>query len=85
VSDGGKEFCTKVVNEMLKLASIKKITTFLHHPQTNAQVEVCKKIIASYLKTQVDTNALAWKLYMAPMASPIRPASTEQSKYIHSH
>jgi hypothetical protein len=36
VSDGGKEFCNEVVNEMLKLMSIKKTTTYLYHPQRSA-------------------------------------------------
>jgi hypothetical protein len=31
-------------------------------------VEVCNKTIATYLKTQVDTNTLDWELYMAPIA-----------------
>jgi hypothetical protein len=47
--------------------SIKK-TTSPYHPQTNAQVEVCNKTIATFLKTQVNTNTLDWELYMAPMA-----------------
>jgi hypothetical protein len=50
VSDGGKEFCNGVVNEMLKLMSIKKTTTSPYHPKTNAQVEVCNKTEATYLK-----------------------------------
>jgi hypothetical protein len=52
---------------MLKLMSIKKTTTSPYHPQTNAHVEVCNKTIATYLKTQVDTNTLESELYMAPM------------------
>jgi hypothetical protein len=31
-------------------------------------VEVVNKTIAQYLKTQVDTNALNWELYLAPKA-----------------
>jgi len=68
VSDGGKEFCNEIVNEMLKMMTIKKTTTSPYHPKTNAQVEVCNKTIATYLKTQVDSNTLDWELYMAPMA-----------------
>ena len=62
VSDGGKEFCNEVVNEMLKLMSIKKTTTSSYHPKTNAQVEVCNKTIATYLRTQVDNSNLNWEL-----------------------
>jgi hypothetical protein len=49
---------------MLKLMSI-KTTTSPYHSQTNTQVEVCNKTIATYLKTQVDTNTLDWEFYMA--------------------
>jgi hypothetical protein len=48
--------------------SIKKTMTSPYHPKTNAQVEVNNKTIATYLKTQVDSNTLDWELYMAPMA-----------------
>ena len=47
---------------------VKKTTTASYHPQTKAQVEVCNKTVAKYLKTQVESNTLNWKLYMAPMA-----------------
>ena len=47
---------------------IKQTTTSPNHPKTNAQVEVCNKTVAQYLKTQVASNTLDWELYMAPMA-----------------
>ena len=68
VSDNGKEFCNSVVDKMLLLMNVKKTNTSPYHPQTNAQVEVCNKTIATYLKTQVSTDTLDWELYMAPMA-----------------
>ena len=68
VSDNGKEFCNSVVDKMLQLMDVKKTTTSPYHPQTNAQVEVCNKTIATYLKTQVDKSTLDWELFMAPMA-----------------
>ena len=68
VSDGGKEFCNDMVNQMLKMMNIKKPTTSLYHPQTNAQAEVWNKTIAQYLATQVNKSTLDWELYMAPMA-----------------
>ncbi len=83
VSDGGKEFCNEVVNEMLKLMSIKKTTTSPYHPKTNAQVEVCNKTIATYLKTQVDSNTLDWELYMAPMAFAYNTSFHRTIKHLH--
>ena len=52
---------------MLTLMKVKKTTTSPYHPQTNAQVEVCNKTVAQYLKTQVESNTLDWELYMVPM------------------
>ena len=52
----------------MKLMQVKRTTTSPYHPQTNAQVEVCNKTVAQYLKTQVESNTLDWELYMAPMA-----------------
>ena len=46
---------------------VKRTTMSPYHPQTNAQVEVCNKTVAQYLKTQVESNTLDWELYMAPM------------------
>ncbi len=47
---------------------IKKTNTTPYHQQTNAQAEVCNKIIAAYyLKTQVQNSTLDWKQYMGPM------------------
>ena len=68
VSDGGKEFCNNIVEEMLKLMKVKKTTTSPYHPQTNAQVEVCNKTIAQYLATQVSKSTLDWELFLAPMS-----------------
>ncbi len=46
---------------------IKKTNTTPYHPQTNAQAEVCNKIIVAYLKTQVLNSTLDWEQYIAPM------------------
>ena len=53
---------------MLKIMKVKKTTTYPYHPETYAQVEVCSKTVAQYLKTQVETNPLDWELYLAPLA-----------------
>ena len=49
------------------MMKVKKTTTSRYHPQTNAQVEVCNKTVAQYLKTPVDSSTLDWELYIAPM------------------
>ena len=67
VSDNGTEFCNQIIEQLFKLLDIKKTTTTPYHPQSNAQVEVCNKTIANYLKHRVNTDTLDWEMYMAPM------------------
>ena len=67
VSDGGKEFCYKIVEQMLTLMRVKKNTTSPYHPQTNAQVERFNQTVAQYLRTQVNTDTMDWEIYLAPM------------------
>ena len=67
VSDNGTEFCNQVIEKLLSHLNIQKTTTTPYHPQSNAQVEVCNKTIAKYLKTKVSTNTLDWEFYLAPM------------------
>jgi hypothetical protein len=44
---------------------IKKTKTTPYHPQTNAQAEVCNKVFAGYLKTQVLNSTLDREQYIA--------------------
>jgi hypothetical protein len=59
-----------------------KTTTSPYHPKTNAQVEVCNKTIATYLKTQVDASILDWELYMASMAFAYNTSFHQNNKNI---
>jgi transposase InsO family protein len=67
VSDNGTEFCNQIIEKLLELLNIKKTHTSPYHPQSSAQVEVCNKTMAEYLKTKVNTDNLDWEFYMAPM------------------
>ena len=68
VSDGGKEFCNQLADELYKLLGIEHTTTTPYHPQCNAQAEVCNKTIQKYLASFVDKNTLDWEMYLAPLA-----------------
>jgi transposase InsO family protein len=80
VSDRGKEFCNEAVTEILNLMSIKKTTSSPYHPQTNAQVEICNKTIATYLRTKVETSTLDRELYKALMAFAYNTSFHKQTK-----
>ena len=68
VSDGGKEFCNNLADELYKLMGIEHTTTTPYHPQCNAQAEVANKTIQKYLASFVDKNTLDWEMYLAPLA-----------------
>jgi hypothetical protein len=67
VTDQGKEFCTKLSNELFKRLGTNHLTTSPHHPQCNSQAEVANKTIAKYLASFCDDSTLDWELYLAPL------------------
>ena len=60
-SDGGKEFCNKLADELYELLDIKHTKTSPAHLQCNAQVEVFNKNVAKYLASFVDNSTLDWE------------------------
>jgi len=67
VTDNGREFCAALTERLLKKSGATHLTTTPYHPQTNAQVEIFNKTIASYLKSFVKDSTLDWGLYIHPM------------------
>jgi hypothetical protein len=67
VTDQGKEFCTKLSNELFKRLGTNHLTTSPHHPQCNSQAEVANKTISKYLASFCDDSTLDWELYLAPL------------------
>ena len=66
-SDGGKEFCNKIADELYSLLNIKHTKTSPAHPQCNAQVEVFNKTLAKYLASFVNSTTLDWEQYIPAM------------------
>ena len=67
VTDGGKEFCNKLQDEMWSLLETTHLKTSPHHPQCNSQAEVFNKTIRKYLTSFVDENTLDWEQYLPPL------------------
>jgi hypothetical protein len=67
VTDQGKEFCTKLSDELFKRLGTNHLTTSPHHPQCNSQAEVANNRIAKYLVSFCDNSTLDWELYLAPL------------------
>jgi len=66
-TDGGKEFCAKLSDQLYKLMDIDHLTTSPYHPQCNSQVEIVNKTIAKYLSSFVDQTTLDWEIYLPPL------------------
>ena len=67
VTDGGKEFCAKISEEVMKCMGATHLKTAPYHPQCNSQAEVANKTIADYLSKYVNQTMLDWELYIAPL------------------
>ena len=62
ITDQGKEFSNKVLEETCKLWGIKKMRTSSYHPQTNSAAERYNQTIINYMKTMLDnTTTLDWE------------------------
>ena len=66
-TDGGKEFCSKLSDQLYSLMKIDHLTTSPYHPQCNSQAEIVNKTIAKYLSSFVDDSTLDWEIYLPPL------------------
>jgi len=67
VSDNGREFCSKLSDELFKNLGIDRKLTSTHHPQTNSAAESFNRSIIKYMKTILDNATLDWEKWLAPM------------------
>jgi hypothetical protein len=69
MSDQGREFDNKVMDELCLIFGVKKKRTSPYHPETNAQAEVYNKSIIKYMKAQLDNDtALDWEKHIPALA-----------------
>ena len=62
VSDKGKEFDNKVMDELCKIWGTRRIRTTAYHPETNAQVERYNRTMIKYFKSMLDNDqTLEWE------------------------
>ena len=66
-TDGGKEFCNKLSDELWALWNIKRTKTTPAHPQCNAQVENFNKRIKEYLAPYIYDDSLDWEKFLPAM------------------
>jgi transposase InsO family protein len=66
LSDGGKEFCNQILNELNKELKIRHIKTSPYHPQTNASSERINRTLISYLRSYLTNKkeTLEWTKWL---------------------
>jgi Integrase core domain len=67
ITDQGKEFCSKLSDDLFIRLGTNHQTTSPHHPQCISQAEVANKTIAKYLASFCDNSTLNWELFLAPL------------------
>jgi transposase InsO family protein/ribonuclease HI len=80
-TDGGKEFCAKLSEQLYKHMKIEHLTTSPYHPQCNSQAEVVNKTIAKYLSSFVDETTLDWELYLPPLMFSYNTSMNSTTKF----
>ena len=88
ITDNGKEFRNRVMEELCKNHGIKHRYTSPYHPQTNAQCEHQNLTILAYLKTFVDDTTLNWESKLQPCQYSYNSQihqSTRNSPYFARH
>ena len=84
ISDLGKEFESKVSNELYKMLGIEKRHTTARHPQSNSSSEIKMRFISSFLKSMLDKNVLDWETMLPCLRFTYNTgvsAATKQSPY----
>ena len=66
ITDGGKEFANKILEELCTLMQIKKHVVTAYHPQANGQVERFNRDMKKYLTTMLD-DTTDWVSYLKPL------------------
>jgi transposase InsO family protein len=68
ITDQGKEFCNKLLDEVCKIWGVEKARTSPFHPQTNSSAESYNRTIIKYMRAILDNCAtLEWEEMLPSM------------------
>lgn len=70
-SDNGKQFVSKMFEEMIKRYKINHITTAYYSPQSNASERVNQSVLAA-IRTYVQSDHRDWDLYLSEIEQALR-------------
>ena len=62
ISDGGKHFCNRPFESLMKKYGVTHKISTSYHPQTNGQVELANREIKQILEKTVNPNRKDWSL-----------------------
>jgi hypothetical protein len=65
INDGGKHFCNRIFEQLMKKYFITHKVATLYHPQTSGQVEVSNQEIKHILEKTVNPNRKDWSLQLS--------------------
>jgi hypothetical protein len=68
VSDQGKEFCSKILDELCVLLGIEQRRTSAYHPQSNLAAESYNHSFIKYMKAMLDGSTLDWENWLPAMS-----------------
>ena len=84
ISDQGRNFESDLIQELCKIAGVKKLHTTPYHPQSNGQCERFNSTLCNMLGTLSDEEKSDWKSYLGCMTHAYnctKHASTTYSPY----
>ena len=84
MSDQGKNFVSELIQDLCKIANVKKIRTTPYHPQSNGQCEKFNSTLCNMLGTMDLEDKKDWKSHISSMThayNSTKNASTGYSPY----
>ena len=61
ITDGGTQFCNKLVDNVLRKYGVRHLIALAYHPQTNGQAKVSNREIKSSLEKTVNSSKKDWE------------------------
>lgn len=80
-SDQGKNFESRVIQELCKIADIKKTRTSPYHPQGNGACERFNGTLLKMLGTLEDKQKSDWKSYIAPLVQAYNSTKSDSTGF----
>ena len=77
-SDRGSQFTSEMMQELIRLVSIKQSTTSLYHAMGNGLCENMNKTVKNLLKKVVSEWPQDWSRYITPLMFVVRGHTTRQ-------